>query len=120
MTTTEEDSSEIEVNVHVIGSIFEMALKNGAPWKILAPYIHDEAIDPPTRAWMCHRVLGQRRFNSNEAISGECHSEILKCLSDELQCIKKSKAAAAKPPLHPPRPVQSSTDGDKYKWFAEQ
>lgn len=107
---TEEDSSETEISVHVIGSIFEIALKNEAPWKILAPYTHDEAIDPSTRAWMCHRVLGHRRFNSNEAIRVECQIEILKCLSDELQCIKKAK----KPPLHPP--VAASVD-DKYKWF---
>ena len=113
MTTTEEDSSELEVSVHVIGSIFEMALKNGAPWKILAPYIHDGAIDPPTRAWMCHRVLGHKRFNSNEAICRECQNEILVCLSDELQCIKKAK----KPPLHPPVPVPPPSTDDKYKWF---
>lgn len=102
-----------EISVQPIAAIFEMALKSEAPWKILAPYIHDEAIDPPTRAWMCHQVLlCKTGFFADVAILQECQKEILKCLVDELRYIRR----AEKPPLHPP---PSSTDGDKYKWFAD-
>lgn len=101
---------EIEFDISNIAIIFNAALKANIVWSNLASYIHDEALDPSTRAWMCGRALSNKGYLTYDQ-QDECRKEILKCLSDELQCIKKAK----KPPLHPPRP--SSTSDDKYKWF---